>query len=634
MWRAMWADPDKLSGFRLDAVALRRLWRFARPYRGLLAAYVLLTSATALVQVLPALVIQRLIDHSLPRRDASELAWLALALGGLFVGNGAFQLGARWIGLHIGSGVIIGLRRALFDHIQRLPIAFFTRAQTGLVQSRVSNDVSEVNVLLTDTVSSAVSDVLSLAFTLAAMFAFSWRVTLSVLVIVPLVLGPAELVGRRARRINRESMKRWGAVNVMTSERFNVAGALLVKLFGSPDAELEEFTRRVRRLRETGVQSQLLGAAFWGALSLAGSLAVVAIYWVGGQGVIGGALTLGTVVALATLAQRVYAPVVDLASVRINMVEGLVGFERVNEVLDTAPLVGERPNAVALPRVRGEVTLDDVWFRHPAPATYSVASLEAGSDGEGATSLSDEPSPWILHGVSLEVQPGTMVALVGPSGAGKTTLCQLISRLHDVTRGAVLLDGHDVRELTLETVGRAAGVVPQDPHLFHESIATNLRFARPEASDADLERACRAARIHELIDGLPDRYDTVVGERGYRLSGGEKQRLAIARVLLKDPAILVLDEATSHLDSETEALIQQALAEAMRGRTSFVIAHRLSTVRAADQIVVLQAGEIVERGRHEELVGRRGLYADLYETQFKPGGEADLAAPGSQTTSR
>jgi ATP-binding cassette subfamily B protein len=359
----------------------------------------------------------------------------------------------------------------------------------------------------------------------------------------------------------------------------------------------------------------------WGGLSLTGSLAVVAIYWVGGLAVIGGALSLGTVVALATLAQRVYGPVVDLASVRINMVDGLVGFERVNEVLDTPPAIRDRPGARPLTDVRGSVTLEDVWFRYPAPATYSIASLEGGVDGEGATELDDKPSDWILRGVALQAEPGTMTALVGHSGAGKTTLCQLIPRLHDVTRGAVLLDGHDVRTLTLASVGAAFGMVPQDPHLFHDTIAVNLRFARPEATDAELERACESARIGELIAGLPDGYDTVVGERGYRLSGGEKQRLAIARVLLKDPAILILDEATSHLDSETEALIQEALAAVLRGRTSFVIAHRLSTVRAADQIAVLEAGQVVELGRHEELIARGGRYADLHETQFKWDGQ-------------
>ena len=625
MWRAMWTDPDRLSSFRLDARALWRLWRFAAPYRGWLALYVAITTLTGLVQVLPALVIQRLIDQALPSRDTAQLLALVLALGGLYLADSGLLLAGRWTGLHIGSGIIIALRRALFDHIQRLPLAFFTRAQTGLIQSRVNNDVGEVNELLTETISSAVSDFLSLAFTLTAMFALSWRVTLALLAVVPLVLIPSELVGRRARRLNRETMRRHGALSVMTSERFNVAGALLVKLFGKPETELAEFTRRVRRLREATVQSRLLVTAFWGALSLTGSMAVVAIYWVGGLGVIQGALSLGTVVALATLAQRVYVPVIDLANVRVNMVDGLVGFERVNEVLDTPPAVRDLPNARVPAAVAGEVALEEVWFRYPAPATYSIASLEGGPDGEGATTLDTEPSDWILRGVSLRAAPGTMTALVGHSGAGKTTLCQLIPRLHDVTGGAVLLDGADVRTLTVDGLRAAVGMVPQDPHLFHDTIASNLRFARPNATDAELERACRSARIDELIASMPDRYDTVVGERGYRLSGGEKQRLAIARVLLKDPAILILDEATSHLDSETEALIQQALEAVLRGRTSFVIAHRLSTVRAADQIVVLEAGQVVEQGRHLELIERAGAYADLYETQF------ELARPRTAT---
>jgi ATP-binding cassette, subfamily B, bacterial len=617
MWRAMWTDPDRLGGFRLDAQAVRRLWRFAAPYRPWLLVYFTLTGLTGLVQVLPALVIQRVIDQALPHRDTTLLALLALALGGLYLLNSGLLLGSRWTDLHVSSGIMISLRRALFDHLQRLPLAFFTRAQTGLIQSRLNNDTGEVSSLLTDTVSSAVSDVLNLAFTLAAMFVLSWRVTLAVIVIVPFILVPAELVGRRARHYNRERMRRIGAVSALTSERFNVAGALLVKLFGRTDSELDEFTRRVRRQRDAAVGSQLLETTMWGALSLAGSLAVVAIYWVGGLAVIGGALSLGTVVALATLAQRVYGPVLDLASVRVNMVDGLVGFERVNEVLDRPPAVGDRPGARVLADVRGAVTFDDVWFRHPAPSAYSIASLEGGTTGEGATTLSDLPSDWILRGVALHAEPGTVTALVGHTGAGKTTLCQLIPRLHDVTRGAVLLDGQDVRTLTLASVGRAVGMVPQDPHLFHDTIAVNLRFARPEATDADLERACRSARIDELIASLPDGYETVVGERGYRLSGGEKQRLAIARVLLKDPAVLILDEATSHLDSETEALIQEALAAVLRGRTSFVIAHRLSTVRGADQIVVLEAGEVREAGRHEELLASGGLYAELHETQFR-----------------
>jgi ATP-binding cassette subfamily B protein len=408
MWQAMWSDPERLSGFRLDVVALRRLWRFAAPYRPWLVVYAALMAVTGLVEVLPALVIQRLIDQALPDRDAALLLRLALALGGLYLASSALLLAGRWTNMHISSGIIISLRRALFDHLQRLPFAFFTRAQTGLIQSRVHSDANEVSSLLTDTISSAVNDVLNLAFTLAAMLALSWRVTLAVVAIVPFVLVPAELVGRRARRINRQRMKRAGALSALTGERFNVAGALLVKLFGRSASEVEEFTRRARRLREATVQSQLLGTTMGAALSLTGSLAVVAIYWVGGLAVIGGALTLGTVVALATLAQRVYGPVLDLASVRVNMVDGLVGFERVNEVLDTPLAIRDRPGARELTDVRGAVTLDDVWFRYPAPATYSIASLEGGADGEGATSLDDEPSDWILRGIALQAEPGTM----------------------------------------------------------------------------------------------------------------------------------------------------------------------------------------------------------------------------------
>jgi ATP-binding cassette subfamily B protein len=364
------------------------------------------------------------------------------------------------------------------------------------------------------------------------------------------------------------------------------------------------------------VQSQLLGVGFAGVLTLAGSLALVGIYWVGGLGVIAGSLSLGSVIALATLAQRVYAPVVDLGGVRINMASGLVGFERVFEVLDAPHAITERAGAVPLERVAGDVRFADVWFRYPAAIDVSIASLEGGAEGEGVAELSRDPSDWILRDLSFEAAPGTMTALVGPSGAGKTTLCYLVPRLYDATRGSVRIDGRDVRDLTLDSLGAAVGMVPQDPHLFHDTIAANLRYARPAASDAELVEACRAARIHELIASLPDGYDTLVGERGYRMSGGEKQRLAIARVLLKNPAVLILDEATSHLDSETEALVQQALGEVLRGRTSFVIAHRLSTVRAADQILVLDAGRLVERGTHDELLDASGLYAELHATQF------------------
>ena len=618
VWNTFWEDPDQMRDFRFTRRQFARAWRFVRPYRGLLLFYLTVSTAQALVSILPALAIKELIDHALPARDVGELGWLAAGLAGLYITGTGLNMGAAYLGERIALGIILRLRLDLFDHLQRMPLAFFTRTQTGMLQSRLNNDVGEVNSLFTQTASSTVTDLLSIGFTLAAMAALSLPVTVAVLVLIPVLLVPAELVARRSRRLNREQMKRWGEMNSTTAERFNVSGALLVKLFGRYDRELRAFAEKVTKIRNTAIQTEMLGTLFGSSLGLAGSLAVVAIYWIGGRSVISGGLTLGTIVALATLAQRVYAPAVDLASTRISLAAGLVSFERVFEVLDAPQLIRDRPDAVTLAGPRGEVVLDEVWFRYPAPATYSIASLEAERPGDEGKDghLPAEPSDWILRGVSLRAEPGTMTALVGHSGAGKTTLCNLVPRLYDVTRGRVLVDGHDVRDLTLESLAAAVGMVPQDPHLFHDTVLANLRYARPEATDEEVVAACRAARIHDLISTLPDGYETMAGERGYRFSGGEKQRLAIARLILKAPAVMILDEATSHLDSETETLVKEALSAAFRGRTSFVIAHRLSTIRAADQILVVNEGRIVERGRHEELLGRGGLYSELYETQF------------------
>jgi ATP-binding cassette subfamily B protein len=617
VWETFWEDPDQMRDFRFNRRQLVRVWRFARSYRLLLLVYLVVTTVQAIVSILPALVIRRLIDHALPARDLGELTLLAGELAALFIGGTGLLLAGAYIGERIATGMILNLRLALFDHIQRMPLAFFTRTQTGMIQSRLNNDVGEVNALFTHTASAAVTDLLSIAFTLVAMFALSPVVTLAVILLIPVLLVPAEFVARRSRRLNREQMKRWGEMNTATAERFNVSGALLVKLFGRYDRELRSFSEKVTKIRNTAVQTEMLGTLFGGSLGLAGSLAIVAIYLLGGRFVISGALTLGTIVALATLAQRVYGPAVDLASTRIQLAAGMVGFERVFEVLDAPHAISEQPGAVALEQARGEVVFDDVWFRYPAPAGYSIASLEAEKPGGGPEAeLPTEPSEWILRGLSLRAAPGTMTALVGLSGAGKTTLSYLVPRLYDASRGRVLIDGHDVRGLTLDSLGATVGMVPQDPHLFHDTVAANLRYARPDATDQEIHEACRAARIHDLIRSLPEGYETMSGERGYRFSGGEKQRLAIARLILKAPAVMILDEATSHLDSETETLVKDALASAFRGRTSFVIAHRLSTIRAADQILVVHEGRIAERGTHDQLVAARGLYAELHQTQF------------------
>jgi ATP-binding cassette, subfamily B, bacterial len=606
-------DPAELQAASVSRKTLRRAWSFARRYRAKLIGYLATIAATAVVAAIPPLVFKALVDHALPRKSMREVVWLFVAAVGLAIVNTGLSLLGRWYGSFIGEGLIFDLRVALYEHVQRMPVDFFTRTQTGSLLSRLSSDVLGAQQTV-GTLATVISDALGLVTVLAAMLYLSWPVTIAALFVVPAFIVIDRRLGRRLAALSRRRMIINADMSSTMTERFNVAGATLVKLFGRPRRESAEFAERAGAVRDSGVELAIAGRIYYGTLALVGSLGVAAVYLLGGRAVIHGSLTIGALVALSLYVQRLYEPLTDLASARVDLLTSLVSFDRVFEVLDAPVAIRERPDAVSLSSPTGSVEVEDVWFRYAAASEVSIASLES----DASRVLGDQPSDWILRGVSFRAEPGQMVALVGPSGAGKTTLTSLIPRLHDATEGAVRIDGLDVRDLTLQSLSDAIGVVSQDPHLFHDTIGANLRYAKPNATDEELVAACEAARIHEVIAALPEGYETVVGERGYRLSGGEKQRLAIARVLLKDPAIVILDEATSHLDSENEALIQRALAAALTNRTSIVIAHRLSTIRAADQILVIDGGRIVQRGTHASLVDGGGLYAELYETQLAP----------------
>ncbi len=614
-----------LQGATVSRGLIRRAWTFARPFHRKVYAFLVVIIGEALLGLAPPLLIRRIVDTALPQKDGGLVTVLAGLMIGAAVLNGVLSLIERYFSSTVGEGLIFHLRSALFEHVQRMPLAFFTRTQTGALISRMNNDVIGAQQAVTQTLGSVVSNVVVLLTTLTAMALLQWQLTLLSLVLLPLFLIPAKRVGRQLQGITREGMNLNASMNATMNERFNVSGALLVKLFGHRRRELEDFDDRAGKVRDIGVRSAMYSRTFVVALSLVGAIGTAAIYLVGGHMVISGAVSLGTLIALGAFVTQIYAPLTSLTNARVDLMTAFVSFDRVFEVLDAPVQVDDRPGAVDLVDPVGRIELDAVTFRYPAASEVSIASLEA----DVGVPLSDDPSRMVLQGVDATFEPGQLIALVGPSGAGKTTLSQLVPRIYDVTGGAVRVDGHDVRDLTQDSLRAAMGVVSQDPHLFHETVGENLRYARPGATDAELDAACRAARIDQVVAGLPDGYDTVVGERGYRLSGGEKQRLAIARMLLKDPAVVILDEATSHLDSENEALIQQALATALAGRTSIVIAHRLSTIAAADQILVMDDGRIVQRGRHDDLLAAGGLYADLYRTlvrsETRPAGAAEPA---------
>ena len=591
---------------------VRRIAAFARPYRALLGVFLVLIIIDAVIGAANPLIYRGIIDKGIYKHDGGLIVGLAVLVGGLAVADAVLSLWQRWVSARIGEGLIYDMRARVFGHIQEMPIAFFTRTQTGALVSRLNNDVLGAQQAFTDTFSSVVSNVIGVAITLAAMFLLSWQITLVALVMLPIFLVPARFVGRRLAGITREAYTLNAQMTNTMTERFNVSGALLVKLFGHPQGEVDEFSQKAGRVRDIGITQAMYTRVFMAALLLTASLATALVYGWGGVLAAHGTLSIGTVVALTAYLTRLYGPLTALSNVQLDVMTALVSFDRVFEVLDLPPMIAEKPEAVSLPRGPAHVLVDHVDFGYPTAEEVSLASLES------VAVLERTPANQVLYDVTFEAKPGELVALVGPSGAGKTTISHLVPRLYDVRTGSVRINGVDVRDATLASIHDVVGVVTQDAHLFHDTIRANLLYARPGASEEELVASLAAAQILPLVRSLPDGLDTVVGDRGYRLSGGEKQRIAIARLLLKAPDIVVLDEATAHLDSESELAVQRALKSALSGRTSLVIAHRLSTVREADRIVVVSEGRVVEQGRHDELLARGGLYAELYETQFAP----------------
>ena len=596
---------------------MKRVWQFATPYKWPIIGLLVSIFVAALLALVPPLLFRLIVDKAIPQADKNRIVTLTIILVVAALADAVLQIVQRWYSARIGEGLIYDLRVALFDKVQHMPIAFFTRTQTGALISRLNNDVVGAQQAVTGTLGSVVSNVLVLVTTLIAMLALEWRLTLLALVVLPAFIIPARKVGVRLQDISREQMGLNAQMNTQMTERFNVAGAMLVKLFGRHSDEVGAFSGRAGRVRDIGIISAMYGRVFFVALGLVGALGAVAIYGIGAFMVVSGGITIGTLVAMAAFVQRIYQPLTGLTNARLEVMTALVSFERVFEVLDAPVSITDKPGAFDIVGAKGAVQFDHVGFRYPDGASVSIASLEAGGIMQGA-----DPDVDVLVDVSLTIEPGETIAIVGSSGAGKTTLANLIARMYDVTRGTVKLDGHDVRDVTGFSLRSAIGVVSQDPHMFHESIKANLLYAQPGATDAQLVEACKSAYIHDTIASLPDGYDTVVGERGYRLSGGEKQRLAIARLLLKNPAVMILDEATSHLDNESEVLVQRALEAASTNRTAIVIAHRLSTIRDADRIVVLDQGRVAEEGTHDQLMALNGLYA----SQVRAGGSFTTSA--------
>ncbi|AOS63465.1 ABC transporter ATP-binding protein [Actinoalloteichus hymeniacidonis] len=602
-----------------SAATLRRIGRFAARHRPRLVQFLLLSIVTAVLTVATPVLAGRVVDAIIAAEPVDVVVGLAVLIAGIAIAEAGLRLAVRWLSAGIGEGLILDLRTSVFDHVQRMPIAFFTRTRTGALVSRLNNDVIGAQRAFSDTLSGVVGNLVTLVLTLVLMIGISWQITLLSLVLLPVFVVPARRMGARLARLQREAAAHNSTMSTQMTERFSAPGATLVKLFGKPADESREFAERAARVRDIGVRRAMLQSVFVTALTLVSALALALVYGLGGYFALRGGLDAGAVVTLAMLLTRLYAPLTALAGARVEVMSALVSFERVFEILDLKPLIEEKPEARTVPTGGVSVEFDRVSFGYPSADKVSLASLE-----EVAT-LDSRGGVQVLHDVSFRVEPGQLVALVGSSGAGKSTIASLLPRLYDVDEGAVRLGDVDVRDLTADSIQQTLGLVTQDGHLFHESIRANLLLARPQAEESELWEVLRRARLDDLIAGLPDGLDTIVGERGYRLSGGERQRLTIARLLLARPRVVILDEATAHLDSTSEAAVQAALGEALTGRTSVVIAHRLSTVRAADLILVIEDGRVVERGTHTELLAANGRYEQLYRTQFDESEEVEPA---------
>jgi ATP-binding cassette subfamily B protein len=628
-WAFIEYDPEQ-DRPQVSRALLARVGSYARPYWRGIVVMLATIFGISLLSLVPPLLIRDLIDKAIPNRDLNRLNLLALGMIAVPVFNGLLGVAQRFASARIGEGIIHDLRKAVYAHMQRMSLRFFTNTHAGELMSRLNNDVVGAQGAITGTLVTLISNTVSLIFTLAIMLSLEWRLTLLGIAILPLFIWPARQVGRTLRKLTREGMDLNARMNAMMNDTLNISGALLVKLFGRQRTEVERFGQRAAAVRDIGVREAVVGRWFFLGLSLVSAAGTALVFWVGGHLVLQGVFTIGTVVAFSAYLANLYGPLMALTNARVDFATSMVSFERVFEVLDLPVEINDRPDAIQLAAVRGEVRFDHVSFSYRegegapiglemirrftwhAPEYIPPAKPKA-EPGDGK-----EEVRWALRDVSFQIKPGQLAALVGPSGAGKTTITYLLPRLYDPSEGAVLLDGQDLRDLSTESISEHVGMVTQETFLFHDTIRANLLYAKPKADEAELDEACRAANIYDFIASLPEGYDTIVGERGYRLSGGEKQRVAIARVILKNPRVLILDEATSHLDSHSEALIQQAMEVVLRGRTSVVIAHRLSTVIGADVILVMDGGQLVEQGKHDELLARGGLYAHLYKTQFHP----------------